>query len=460
MNYKVKKKDSGIDQVLNQPMPKNIDAEQGLLSAFLIDPATIYEAVEHLSEDDWYSESHRQVYQAMMRLIDKNQPVDLITVTEALHKHGTLNQIGTGTMKGATYLSWLTDSVPLAANVPHYAKIVHDKAIARRLIEGGFSIVKRAMAGHDDAVDLLDWSENQIFQIAHQKSQGKFRSIGTLIDATLDDLELRQKRNSKITGVPSGFDRLDKLTAGFQPSDLIILAARPSMGKTALALNIARNAAVDQNIPVGIFSLEMSQDQLSARILSCEARVPSERIRTGFLSQEDWTHIGQATDILGLSPIFIDDTPAISAIETRAKARRLKAEKNIGLLIIDYLQLMRSSAKNERREQEIADISRSLKALAKELNIPVIALSQLNRKVEERGDKRPMLSDLRESGALEQDADVVAFIYRDEVYNKDENNPNRGKAEIIVGKHRNGPIGTAYLAFSKKYTRFENIQVE
>ena len=303
----------------------------------------------------------------------------------------------------------------------------------------------------------MDFAEQSVFQIAENKTRKSFHAISELIEHNIDKLEERQGNKTLITGVPTGFTDLDHLTSGLQASDLIILAARPSMGKTAFALNIARNAAIEANIPVAIFSLEMSKEQLSMRMLCAEARVDSHRLRGGFLSNEDWHNLTHAASVLSEAPIYIDDSPDISALDIRAKARRLKMEKSLGLVIIDYLQLMKARSQSERRDLEISDISRALKSLAKELSLPVVALSQLNRKLEERNDKRPKLSDLRESGALEQDADLVTFIYRDEVYNRDENNPNRGKAEILVSKHRNGPTGDIPLAFIHAYTRFENL---
>ncbi|MBW2681010.1 MAG: replicative DNA helicase, partial [Deltaproteobacteria bacterium] len=307
-----------------------------------------------------------------------------------------------------------------------------------------------------DVDDVIDFAETSIFEISENKIRPTFYPIGKIIEGNIDVLEERQGNRALVTGVTTGFTKFDELTAGLQKSDLVILAGRPGMGKTALALNIAKNAAVDANIPVAIFSLEMSKEQLSLRMLSSEARIDSSRLRRGFISQDDWIKITDSAGVLSQSPIFIDDSPNITALEIRAKSRRLKMEKDIGLIIIDYLQLMKSRASAERRDLEISEISRSLKALAKELDLPVVALSQLNRKLEERSDKRPQLSDLRESGALEQDADIVAFLYRDELYNKDENNPNKGKAELIVSKQRNGPTGFAILTFLDTYTRFEN----
>jgi len=357
-------------------------------------------------------------------------------------------------------LARLVDAVPLAINARHYAKIVHDKASLRRLIEKANLIATRCFDDRGDVDDVIDFAERSIFEVSENKTKREFYSISEIIESNIDALEERQGNKALVTGVPTGFTKLDEKTAGFQNSDLIIIAGRPSMGKTAFALNIARNAAVDSNIPAAIFSLEMSMEQLSMRMLTSEARIDSSRLRGGFMSQDDWERITDAAGTLTSAPIYIDDSPGISAMEIRAKARRLKMDKDIGLIIIDYLQLMRSRGMAERRDLEISDISRSLKALAKELNIPVVALSQLNRMLEQRTDKRPKLSDLRESGALEQDADVVAFIYRDELYNDDENNPKKGTAEILIKKQRNGPTGDILLTFLDTCTRFENLARE
>lgn len=436
--------------------PQNIEAEESLLSAIILDNTTLLEVLEVLAPQDFYSVSHQKIFQSVTDLFSRNQPVDLITLSNILTEKGEIDDIGGAGYRGVTYLSWLTDAAPLAVNAAHYARIVHEKACLRRLIEKSSEIVRRCYEDQGDVDDVINFAESTIFEISENKIKPSFHQLSQIIETNIDTLEERQGNKTLITGVPTGFTQLDRLTSGFQPSDLIILAARPSMGKTALALNIARNAAVDADVPVGLFSLEMSKEQLSMRMLCAEARVDSSRLRSGFFSREDWDSITEAAGILSDAPIYIDDSADISATEIRAKSRRLKMEKGLGMVIIDYLQLMKGRLSAERRDLEISEISRSLKALAKEIGVPVIALSQLNRKVEERADKRPMLSDLRESGSIEQDADVVAFIYRDEVYNKDENNPNRGKAEVIVGKQRNGPIGTAQLVFLNTYTRFEN----
>jgi replicative DNA helicase len=432
--------------------PQNIEAEESIISAILIDNDALLDVIETLGPADFYRTAHQKIYAAITDLFDKAEPVDLVTLANKLKEKGQLEQIG-----GASYLARLVDTVPLAVNARHYAKIVHDKATLRRLIEKANAIVKRCFEERGDAEGVIDFAESAVFEISEKKARQSFYPLSKIILGNIETLEEKQGNRSLVTGVPTGFSQLDNLTSGMQKADLIILAARPSMGKTALALNIARNAAVDANIPVAIFSLEMSKEQLSLRMLCSEARIDSSRLRGGFFSMEDWHRITDAAGILSESPIYIDDSASLSAMEIRAKARRLKLDKNIGLVIIDYLQLMQGRSNAERRDLEISEISRGLKALAKELGLPVLALSQLNRMLEQRTDKRPRLSDLRESGALEQDADVVAFIYRDEVYNKEEDNPNRGLAEILLSKQRNGPTGDIKLSFLNSFTRFENL---
>jgi replicative DNA helicase len=440
------------DPSLQHLPPQNLEAEASLLSAILIDNSALLDILEILTPEDFYRSAHQRIFEAITDLFARSEPVDLVTLANILKEKGSLEEIG-----GAAFLSKLVDTAPMAVNAAHYAKIVHDKASVRRLIAKSNQIVQRCFEDRGNVDELLDFAEQSVFEIAENKSRKSFYPISSLIEKNIDKLEERQGNRTLITGVPTGFTDLDYLTSGFQPSDLIILAARPSMGKTAFALNIARNTAVETQTAVALFSLEMSKEQLTMRMLCAEARVDSHRLRGGFLSNEDWTNITQAASVLSEAPVFIDDSPDLTALDVRAKARRLKIDNKLGLIIIDYLQLMQGRRNIERRDLEISEISRSLKALAKELDVPVIALSQLNRKLEERTDKRPKLSDLRESGALEQDADVVMFIYRDEVYNRDENNPNAGKAEIIVAKHRNGPTGDVPLAFVHAYTRFENM---
>jgi len=443
------------DPSLYHVPPQNLEAEDSVLSAILVDNDTLLDVVEVLSPEDFYRSAHQKIFSAIVDLFSRNEPVDLVTLTNILREQDRLEEVG-----GALYLAKLLDAVPMAVNAPHYAKIVHDKACLRRLIEKSNDIVKRCFEDRGDVENVLDYAESKIFELSQDKIRPAFYPIGKIILNNIETLEERQGNKALITGISTGFGKLDSLTAGFQASDLIIIAARPAMGKTALALNIARNVAVDENIPTAIFSLEMAKEQLSMRLLCAEARIDSNRVRSGFFSQDDWVKLTNAAGILSEAPIFIDDSPDITAMSIRAKARRLKMEKGLGLIIIDYLQLMKSRSNLERRDLEISEMSRSLKGLAKELELPVVALSQLNRKLEERSDKRPQLADLRESGALEQDADVVAFIYRDEVYNKDPDNPNKGKAELILAKQRNGPVGVVPLAFLGTYTRFESLAAE
>jgi replicative DNA helicase len=448
-------KDKELDPSLQKLPPQSIEAEEAVLSAILIDNSTLLDVIDIVSPDDFYRSAHKEIFRCIKDLFSKNEPVDLITLVNALREQNHLEDIG-----GASYLSFLIDSVPAAVSPPHYAKIIQEKSSLRRLIANSNEIIRQCFENSKDIDSVIEYSERTIFEISEQKNRQAFHPISKIIELNIDALEERQGNHALVTGVPTGFSRIDQLTSGFQRSDLIIIAARPAMGKTAFALNLARNAAILGNVPVAIFSLEMSKEQLSMRMLCAEARVDSSNIRSGFLSGNDWNKLTDAAGVLTDALIYIDDSPDISATTIRTKSRRLKMDKNLGLIIIDYIQLMRGSSHTERRDLEISEISRSLKILAKELDIPVIALSQLNRKLEERSDKRPQLSDLRESGALEQDADVVSFIYRDEVYNKDENNPNRGTAEIILAKQRNGPTGTAMLTFLKSYTRFEEIANE
>jgi replicative DNA helicase len=435
--------------------PQNIEAEGSIISAILIDNDALLDVIETLGPEDFYRSAHQKIFAAITDLFDKAEPIDLVTLANKLKEKGELEAIG-----GASYLARLVDTVPLAVNAPHYAKIVHDKASLRRMIEKANAILKRCFEERGEAEDVIDFAESAVFEISEQKARQSFYPLSKIILGNIETLEEKQGNRSLVTGVTTGFTQLDTMTSGLQKADLIILAARPSMGKTALALNIARNAAVDAGVPVAVFSLEMSKEQLSLRMLCSEARIDSSRLRGGFFSMEDWHRLTDAAGVLSECPIYIDDSPSLSAMEIRAKARRLKMDKNIGLIIIDYLQLMQGRASAERRDLEISEISRGLKALAKELDLPVLALSQLNRMLEQRTDKRPRLSDLRESGALEQDADVVAFIYRDEVYNKEEDNPNRGTAEILLSKQRNGPTGDIYLSFLNSFTRFENLAPE
>ncbi len=432
--------------------PQNLEAEQCVLGSILLHQGAILKAVETLVPDDFYRAEHGLIYMAMIKLFDKSEPQDLVTVTNVLKNENKLDKVG-----GPAYLATLTDIVPVAANIGYYSKIVRDKSILRRLITTSTEIAGRCYEHQDDINALLDETEQTIFEISSAKSSQSYYPISSVINDSFKMVEKLSERKELITGVPSGFSEFDKMTAGLQPSDLIIIAGRPSMGKTALAMNIVQNSAMLNKVPVGVFSLEMSKEQLGMRMLCSISRVDSQRLRTGRVRDNDWPNLARAHGMLSESPIFIDDTPAISILEIRAKSRRLKTEHDIGLIVVDYLQLMRGRDSAERREQEISEISRSLKAMAKELHVPVIALSQLNRSLENRPNKRPQLSDLRESGAIEQDADLICFIYRDEVYNKAEDNPNKGIAELIVGKQRNGPTGTVHLTFIDSITTFENL---
>jgi len=448
----VNPKQKNIDPLLNKTPPHDLEAEESLLSAVLIDNDTLLDVVDALKPEDFYKKAHEKIFQAIIELFNRDEPADLVTVATRLKEKDELEEIG-----GASFLAAIADAAPMAINALHYARIIQGKASLRTLIKSATAIVERCMKDKGDVVDIIDFAENAIFNISESKSSKNFSTLGDLINLNIDMLEERQGSSGGLSGLSTGYPRLDQLTSGLQKSDLIILAARPSMGKTAFALNLARNVAVEEQVPVAVFSLEMSREQLSMRLLTSEARIDSNRLKTGFISQEDWQNATDAAGILNEVPIFIDDTPNITAMEIRAKTRRLKMDKGLGLVIIDYLQLMKAPFHSDRRDLEIAEISRALKALAKELKIPVIALSQLNRMLEQRAEKRPLMSDLRESGALEQDADIIAFIYRDEVYNKEESNPNKGKAEIIISKNRNGAIGTAHMAFVGAYTRFEEL---
>jgi len=439
-----------ITAELNRIPPQQIEAEESLLGGILVDNEGLPASLEVLKGDEFYREAHRTIFRAFQELFDRHEPIDLITAISYLTEQGQLDAVG-----GAPYLASLLDKVPSASNAPVYARIVSEKALLRRLIQVSNEITSWCYAGGKTPEEILDQAEAAIFTITERRIRSSFSPLKEIIKKNIELIERFQERREMTTGVPSHYIDLDKLTAGFQPSDLIIIAARPSMGKTALSLCIARNAAVQSGVPVGFFSLEMSKEQLAMRLLCAEGRVDSHKIRTGFLGQQDCVKLLGAAGAFMDVPILIDDTPGISVLELRAKARRMKSEWGLGLVVVDYLQLMRGRDSAESREREISEISRSLKGLAKELNIPVIALSQLNRKVEERGDKRPLLSDLRESGAIEQDADVILFLYRDEVYHP--NTQDKGIAEVIIGKQRNGPTGEVKLAYISTYTRFENL---
>jgi len=430
--------------------PQNLDAEVSVLGGMLLDNDVIGNVIEILRIEDFYREAHSKIYSGILDLYQKNEPCDLLTLTHWLKTQGNLEMVG-----GASYLSSLVDHVPTAAHVVHHAKIVREKSVLRQIIDGATQIVSSGYQEEGNVDEFLDKAEHIIFEVAQRRIQQNFVHLKDIIKSSFKTIERLYEKKELITGVPSGFVDLDRMTAGFQPSDLIIIAGRPSMGKTSLALNIVEYAAIEAGVPCCVFSLEMSKDQLAQRLLCSQAQVDSSKLRGGFLAESDWPKLTRAAGVLSDAPVYIDDTPAISVLEMRAKARRLKKEKNVGLIVVDYLQLVRAPGRMESREREISEISRSLKALAKEINTPVVALSQLNRGVENRQDKRPQLSDLRESGSIEQDADVVAFIYRDEVYNAE--SVDAGKAEIIIGKQRNGPIGKTMLAFRANLTRFENL---
>jgi replicative DNA helicase len=432
--------------------PQNIEAEQSVLGGILIENEAINRVTEILDADDFYRDAHRKIFNALIDLSERDEPADLITLTNELRKIDQIDSIG-----GASYLASLIDSVPTAANIQYYARIVKEKAILRKLIQTSTEIITQSYEDRGDVESFLDEAERSIFEISERRVRPSFYPIREIVKESFATIEKLFKKKEAVTGVPSGFKELDRMTAGFQPSDLVIIAGRPSMGKTAFCLDVAEYAAIDNKIPVAIFSLEMSKEQLVIRMLCSQAHVEGTRLRTGYLNESDWPKLTIAAGSLSESPIYIDDTAALSVLEMRAKARRLKADHGLGMVIVDYLQLMKGRARVESRQQEISEISRSLKALAKELNIPVIAVSQLSRKTEERTGNRPQLSDLRESGAIEQDADLILFIYRDEVYNRDPDNPNRGKAEVIIGKQRNGPIGKIDLAFLDKFTSFKDL---
>ena len=431
--------------------PQAVEAEKSVLGGILLDNDAINIAIEYLQPEDFYNGAHRSIYEAMMTLSDRRDPIDVITLSEQLKNMGYLDSIG-----GIDSISSLASMVPSAANVPYYAKVVKDKSLRRKLIHEASGLINDAFADSDDLDTFLDSAEQRILGVSDKRAGSGFAKVGDIVQDSIKVVEQLYDKKEIVTGVPSGFGQLDNKTAGFQPSDLIIVAARPAMGKTSLALSMAQNAAIGYNKPVAVFSLEMSKEQLVLRMLCSEARVGNSKVRTGHLGERDFPTLVDAASKISDAPVFIDDTPALTITELRAKARRLHNEVGLSMVLVDYLQLLRSPVYSRSREQEISDISRSLKALAKELHLPVIALSQLNRSVEQREDKRPKMSDLRESGAIEQDADVIMFIYRDEVYN--ELTEDKGVAEIIISKQRNGPTGMCRLAFLPDYTRFENLE--
>ena len=441
------------DVALEKGLPHNLEAERSILGAILLDNALLNQAIELLRVEDFYAGSHRLIFEQMLSLSEKGQAVDYITLAEELSRASQLDNAG-----GRSFISSLIDGVPRLANLEFYARIVQEKATLRNLIRCSNQIINDCYEQEQDAGTILDAAEKSIFDLAELKVRTGLIPLTEIAKETLKRIELASKQKTMVTGIPTGYTRLDEMTSGLQPSDLIIVAARPSMGKTAFSLNIATHAAIKSHKSVAVFSLEMSMHQLMLRMLCSEALIDAHKLRTGFLSREDWHKIPRKLGELSQARMFIDDTAGISLLEMRAKCRRLMAERGLDLVVVDYLQLMSGGkSRFENRQQEISSISRGLKGLAKELNIPVIALSQLSRAPEQRtGDHRPQLSDLRESGSIEQDADVVTFIFREEVYKKDDED-RKGIAEIIIAKQRNGPIGSVELAFVREYTRFENL---
>ncbi|NLP13142.1 MAG: replicative DNA helicase [Clostridium sp.] len=432
--------------------PQNIEAEQSVLGAMLLDKEALSNVAEIISSQDFYRDDHKEIFEAIMDLYERAEPIDLITVSEQLKARGSLDGIG-----GLEYLTNLANAVPTTANAKHYAKIVEEKSILRRLIRVSSEIVNMSYEASEEVSYVLDKAEKNIFDVLQKRNAQGFSPIKEVLIDTFNRLEELYNNKGFVTGIATGFTDLDYKTSGLQNSDLILIAARPAMGKTSFVLNIAQYAAIHGKVPVAIFSLEMSKDQLVNRMLCSEAMVDSQKIRTGKLEDSDWQKVARALGPLSEAPIYIDDTPGVTAMEIRAKCRRLKIEKNLGLVVIDYLQLMQGRSRgNDSRQQEISEISRSLKILAKEINVPVLTLSQLSRAPEQRADHRPILSDLRESGAIEQDADIVMFLYRDDYYNPDTEKKNI--AEAIIAKHRNGSTGTVELAWLGQYTKFANLE--
>ncbi|PXW89786.1 primary replicative DNA helicase [Streptohalobacillus salinus] len=432
--------------------PHNIEAEQAVIGAVFLAPDAISTASEHLLPYDFYRASHQRIFQVMLTLNDRGEPIDLVTVTTALSNQKLLEEVG-----GVSYLTELANAVPTAANIGYYTKIVEEKAVLRRLIRTATDIVTESYDREDDIEDVLSEAEKHILEVSNRQNANAFKNIKDVLIDVYDNIEQLHLRDGDVTGIPTGFRDLDKITSGFQRNDLIIVAARPSVGKTAFALNVAQNVATKTDENVAIFSLEMGADQLVNRMLCAEGNIDAQRLRTGNLEPDDWGKLTMAMGSLSNAGIFIDDSPGIRVNEIRSKCRRLKQEHGLGMILIDYLQLIHGSGASakENRQQEVSEISRSLKGLARELNIPVIALSQLSRGVEQRQDKRPMMSDLRESGSIEQDADIVGFLYRDDYYDKESEKQNI--IEILIAKQRNGPVGTVELAFIKEYNKFVDL---
>ena len=440
---------TAADPFLERSLPANLEAERCVLGTILLDNRLCNQAMELLRREDFYLDAHRRIFERMVGLSEQSKPIDPVTLRDELLRFGEFEVVG-----GSTYVAGLIDGVPRLENIEHYAKIVKGKAILRRLISTSNQIIATAFEQEEEPDRIVDQAEKAIFAIAEDRLREGFVDVATVAHRRLEQIEAMSGRAEMITGVPTGFTDFDKMTAGLQRSDLVVIAARPSVGKTSWILNVAQYAA-KVGRSVGVFSLEMSSEQLVSRLLCSEAHVDAHRFRTGFLNREEWSRLADGLHRLAETKIFIDDAPGISTLEMRAKARRLKQEHGLDLLVVDYLQLIQSRGRNDNRTSEVSQISRDLKMLAKELDIPVVALSQLSRAPETRTDHRPQLSDLRESGSIEQDADMVAFLYRDEIYNPTEE--NQGMAELIVAKQRNGPIGVVQLAFLKEFTRFENL---
>ncbi|PAQ14110.1 replicative DNA helicase [Bacillus sp. FJAT-42315] len=440
------------DVMTDRIPPQSIEAEQAVLGAIFLEPSALTVASEILIPEDFYRTAHQKIYNHMLKLNDHGKAVDVVTVTEELAAIKDLEDVG-----GVVYLTELAESVPTAANIEYYARIVEEKSLLRRLIRTATHIAQEGYSREDEVEALLSEAEKSIMEVAQRKNTSAFHNIKDVLVRTYDNIEMLHNRKGDVTGIPTGFAELDSMTAGFQRNDLIIVAARPSVGKTAFALNIAQNVATKTDENVAIFSLEMGAEQLVMRMLCAEGNINAQNLRTGSLTDEDWRKLTMAMGSLSNSGIYIDDTPGVRIGEIRSKCRRLKQEQGLGMILIDYLQLIQGSGRSgENRQQEVSEISRSLKALARELEVPVIALSQLSRGVEQRQDKRPMMSDIRESGSIEQDADIVAFLYRDDYYDKESENKNI--IEIIIAKQRNGPVGTVSLAFVKEYNKFVNLE--
>nr|WP_216369197.1 MULTISPECIES: replicative DNA helicase [unclassified Brevibacillus] len=435
---------------LDRVPPQNNEAEQSVLGAVFLSKEALITAIEILRPEDFYKTAHQRIFKTMQDLYERGEPVDLVTVTAELQDHKLLDEVG-----GVTYLTEIARSVPTAANIEYYARIVEEKSLLRRLILTATKIANDGYSREDDVTQILADAERYILEIAQNRNSGGFVPIRDVLLETYERIEFLSQRRGDVTGIPSGYPDLDKMTSGFQRSDLIILAARPSVGKTAFALNVAQNVAARAGETVAIFSLEMAASQLVQRMICAEGNLDASRMRTGWLEEDDWQKLTMAIGTLAKAPIYIDDTPGITVQDIRAKCRRLQAEKGLGLIVIDYLQLIQGRGRGENRQQEVSEISRTLKGIARELNVPIIALSQLSRSVEQRQDKRPMMSDIRESGSIEQDADIVAFLYRDDYYDKETENKN--VIEVIIAKQRNGPTGTVELAFLKEYNKFVSL---